>query len=148
VNEIPGDVQGLLRGGSSTVGAWTLAQICKHMADTIDASMDGFDLRRHRLKRWFFAKPLLAYTYRRGIPPGYTIDPNLSPPGNAELTPSFAELERAIRRYLDHQGRLHPHPLFGRLSRKGWDRLHCFHCAHHLRYAVPGGGAVDKPAAT
>lgn len=138
----------LLRSGYRTVGQWTLAQICRHLADTIHASMDGFDLRRHRIKRWVFARPLLAYTYRYGIPPGYTVDPNLTPPRDVKLDPSIAEMEQAIRRYLDHTGRLYPHPLFGRLSRGGWDRLHCFHCAHHLRYAVPEGGLVGERAAT
>jgi len=100
--------------------------------------MDGFDLGRHRLKRWFFRRPLLAVTYRYGIPRGYTVDPKLTPPPDVELKAAMADLEQASARYQAHAGRLHAHPLFGRLSRKGWDRLHRFHCAHHLRFLIPG----------
>ncbi len=108
--------------------------------------MDGFDLRRHRIKRWFFSKPLLGYTYRYGIPRGYTVDPKLTPPPGVELAPAVQALEAAIDRYRSHTGRLHPHPLFGRLSRKGWDRLHCFHCAHHLSFVQPHGSPGGSPS--
>jgi len=139
------DVQ-RIRGAHRALGNWTLAQTCKHLADTIQGSMDGFDLSRHRLKRWFIAKRLLAHTYVHGIPKSYTVDPRLTPPPGVDLDAAIADLEEAIARYRDHRGPLHPHPLFGRLSREGWDRLHCFHAAHHLRLIVP----VDatKPSET
>lgn len=126
------------------LGNWSLAQTCKHLADTIQASMDGFDLSRHRFKRWFLARRLLTYTYAHGIPKGYTVDARLTPPAGVDLEAAMAELERAVARYRDHRGRLHPHPLFGRLSREGWDRLHCFHAAHHLRLIVPAD-ATERP---
>ncbi len=126
-----------LRRGHRTLRNWTLAQVCRHLADTIHASIDGFDLRRHRIKRWFFRRPLLAYTYRFGIPAGYTVDPKLTPPAGVDLEASHTRLEQAIRRYQTHGGPLHPHPLFGRLSRAGWDRMHRFHCAHHLSFVLP-----------
>ncbi len=136
LGEVLPEVRRLL-SGHRVVRNWTLAQVCRHLADTIHASMDGFDLRRHRIKRWFFRRPLLAYTYRFGIPWGYTVDPRLTPPIAVDLETAVRDLEAAIARYQAHKGPLHAHPLFGRLSRKGWDRLHCFHCAHHLRFVVP-----------
>jgi len=119
-----------------TVRQWTLAQICRHLADTINGSMDGFDLRRHRFKRFFLSKRLLRYTYRYGIPPGYTVDPKLTPPPNVKLDASLAALEQALERYRSYRGRLRAHPLFGDLSREKWDELHCFHAAHHLSFVI------------
>ena len=123
-----------------TVGQWTLAQVCRHLADTINGSMDGFDLRRHRFKRYFLSKRLLRYTYRHGITPGYTVDPRLTPPENVNLGEAMPALERAIERYRTYRGQLRPHPLFGELSREMWDRLHCFHSAHHLSFVIPTDG--------
>ncbi len=139
LSQVVPEVRGLLNC-RRTVGQWTLAQICRHLADTVNASMDGFDMRRHRLKRRLCGKLLLRLTFRYGIPAGYTVDPALSPPEDADLDQALADLKRAIARYQTHQGRLHPHPLFGRLSRPMWDRLHCFHCGHHLSFAIPSEG--------
>lgn len=123
-----------------TVGRWTLAQICRHLADTINGSMDGLDLRRHRFKRFFLSKRLLRWTYQNGIPPGYTIDPKLTPPPEVILGEALAALERAIERYRSYRGRLCAHPLFGDLSREMWDELHCFHGAHHLSFVISTDG--------
>ncbi len=98
--------------------------------------MDGFDLRRHRFKRFFLSKRLLRWTYQHGIPPGYTIDPKLTPPPDAKLDETLAALERAVERYRSFRGRLRAHPLFGDLAREEWDKLHCFHAAHHLSFVV------------
>jgi len=133
------EVRSLADGPHRTVGNWTLAQVCRHLADTINGSMDGLDLSRHRFKRFFLSKRLLRYTFRHGIPPGYTIDPKLNPPSDVTLEASLAALERAVARYQSYEGRLRPHPLFGDLSRGMWDRLHCFHGAHHLSFVIPSG---------
>jgi len=135
LSQVMPEVRRLL-ASSHTVGDWTLAQICRHLADTVDASMDGFNMRRHRLKRTFCGKLLLHLTFRYGIPPGYTVDPTLSPPKGADLDQAVADLEKALARYQAHRDRLHPHPLFGRLSRPMWDRMHRFHCGHHLSFAI------------
>ena len=122
-----------------TVARWTLGQICKHLADGINGSIDGFDLSRHRLKRFFFAKQLLRYTFRYGIPPNYRVDPSLTPPDEVDASAAIDELARAIARYQAHRGPLRPHPLFGTMRRDVWDRVHRVHCAHHLSFAIPGG---------
>ncbi len=127
-----------LASSHRTLGRWSLAQICRHLADTIHGSIDGFDLRRHRLKRFFFHSLLLAYAYRWGIPKAYTVDPKLNPPEGLRLDVQIEALARAIQRYRDHTGLLQAHPLFGRLSRNEWDRMHCFHGAHHLGFVLPG----------
>jgi len=126
-----------LKTGYERAGRWTLAQVCKHLSDSVNGAIDGFDLRRRRLERWFFAKPLLWLTYRYGIPSGYTIDPKLTPPPDVDGERAFEELRRAVERYQAYAGPLQPHPLFGRLSRAEWDRMQCFHCAHHLSFLIP-----------
>jgi hypothetical protein len=85
----------------------------------------------------FFGRRILAWTLKHGIPAGVTLDPKLNPPSDCDFDASFDELKCAMERYTAHRGRLKPHPIFGRLNRNDWDRLHCFHCAHHLSFIIP-----------
>lgn len=126
-----------LRRGYTRAGQWSLAQVCKHLADSLNGTIDGFDLSRRRFERWFLAKPLLWLTYRYGIPSGYTIDPKLTPQPDVELDESIESLRQAVERYERHTGSVHPHPLFGRLSRTAWNRMQRFHSAHHLSFLIP-----------
>jgi len=119
------------------VGNWSLGQICDHLARSFLGSMEGFDLSRHRLKRFFIKKRMLEFALNKGIPIGWTVDSNLTPLPAVALDEAVDALDRAVRRYENHRGRLHPHPLFGNMPRETWDRIHCVHCAHHLSFAVP-----------
>ena len=128
-----------LQTAHHTLGRWTLGQICCHLARSFEGSIDGLDLRRHRIKRCLIPKLMLRYTFRYGIPANYTVDPNIEPTSDVDLARGVEELRRAVERYGAHEGVLNAHPLFGRLSRADWDRLHRFHSAHHLSYVVPAG---------
>ena len=120
-----------------TLVNWSLPQICKHLADSVNGSIDGFDLRRHRIKRFLFRKLLLLYTLRYGIPRNYLVDPGIEPVKDLTLDDGVHQLGQAIKRYQSHTGPLQAHPLFGKMSRDVWDRIQCIHCAHHLSFVVP-----------
>jgi hypothetical protein len=137
LSEVLEDIRTMHACDHRSAGNWTLAQVCKHLADTIHGSIDGLLLKGHRLRRVLLGRRILAWTLKHGIPQGVTLDPKLNPPTDCDFDISFVELERAMERYRAYRGRLRPHPVFGRLSRKDWDRLHCFHCAHHLSFIVP-----------
>jgi hypothetical protein len=122
-----------------TVGRWSLGQICLHLANSFNGSIDGFDLSRHRVKRALFRRGLLWYTFRWGIPENYLVDPQLAPPPEVKVQEGVVALSKAIERYQNHHGSLQAHPLFGRMPREVWDRMHCVHCAHHLSFGVPAG---------
>jgi len=126
-----------LAAGHRTVGAWSLGQICRHLADSFIGSIQGFDLRNHRVKRFFLKKRMLEVALTKGIPRHWTVDPGLTPPAVVGLDEGVESLCRALDRYLAHRGALHAHPLFGVMPRETWDRVHCVHCAHHLSFAIP-----------
>ena len=136
VDQITPEVE-RLKAAHRLVGNWSLGQVCRHLEASFQGSIRGLDLRNHRIKRFFFAKRMLAQALRSGIPEGYTVDPGIEPPSNVNENEAMDGLARAIERYRHHQGRLHPHPLFGRLSREMWDRVHCVHSAHHLSFVIP-----------
>ena len=126
-----------LAAGHRTVGNWSLGQIGKHLADSFNGSIDGFDLRNHRIKRFFIKKKMLKVALTKGIPLNYTVDPKITPPPDVDQAEAIDTLEKAIARYLAHVGPLKAHPLFGKMPRETWDRLHRVHCAHHLCFAWP-----------
>ncbi len=126
-----------LAAGHRVVGAWTLGQMCRHLAQSFIGSMDGLDLSRHRFKRLFFRRRMLRTALTKGIPPGYTVDARLTPPAQVDTGEAVVALACAVRRYQDHDGALCEHPLFGNLSRDLWDQVHRVHCAHHLSFALP-----------
>jgi hypothetical protein len=140
LSEVLEDVRRMHAREHRFAGNWTLAQVCKHLANTFHGSIDGLLLGGHRLRRVLLGRRILAWSLKHGIPPGVTLDPRLNPPADCDYVTSFCELERALERYKAHKCRLKPHPIFGRLNRRDWDRLHCFHCAHHLSFIVPEEG--------
>ncbi len=138
VSEILPDVAHL-EAGQQPVGNWTLAQICHHLAASFNGSIDGFDLRRHRIKRFLMSKRMLAYALGKGIPTNYLVDPGIEPPAEVDEDAAIGALRSAIERYQGYTGDLQSHPLFGRMARDVWDRVHCVHSAHHLRFLIPSG---------
>lgn len=137
-----------LGAGCRTVSRWSFAQICQHLANSFNGSIDGLDLSRHRFKRFFIAKSMLRYTLRYGIPTNYTVDPNIEPPPDVDLADAIEALSRAVERYRGHRGPLQAHPLFGKMPRHVWDRVHCIHCAHHLSFVLPGELTAGERAGT
>jgi hypothetical protein len=127
-----------LRAGCRMVGRWSLGQICRHLADSFDGSVNGFGVRRHWLMRTVFGRVAIRRVFATGrIDAGFTVTERLNPPESAPLDESVARLAAALDRYRSHDGSMGIHPFFGRLSRAEWDRLHVIHSAHHLSFAIP-----------
>jgi hypothetical protein len=136
LDEIMPDVGRLLQG-HTTVGNWSLAQICRHLATSIRRTADlpastPVDLSRRlgeEQKRQFFE----LGTFAEGIP---TLP--LLVPGEALDEREKAEaLRQAIAYYRASPGPVVPHPLLGELTRDEWDRFQCIHVAHHFSFAIP-----------
>lgn len=129
-----------------TVANWSLAQTCEHLMHSFVGSMEGFDLRNHRVKRFFIRRQMLRVALTTGIPRGWTVDPKITPREDVDLGDAVDGLDAAIRRYLAHTGGLYAHPLFGKMPRETWDRIHCVHSAHHLSFVVVGGASATAGA--
>lgn len=137
LTDVIDDVEDLRRGNRAT-GNWTLAQTCRHIADTIHGSMDGLGVTNHRVMRALFGRRVLRQVFQSNtLGDGFTVTEKLNPPEDVDLEVSVAALRQAITRYRTHPGPLHLHPFFGWLTRVQWDRLHCIHAAHHLKRLLP-----------
>jgi Protein of unknown function (DUF1569) len=130
------DVERLL-DGHATVGDWSLAQICHHLAATMRRVVDlpastPFDSSLwvgEEKKREVLESGLIP----EGLPGPQAVMP-AEPLGERE---EVEGLRQAIAYYKASAGPVVPHRFFGPLSKAEWDRLQLIHLAHHLSFAVP-----------
>lgn len=127
----------LIRVGYVTSGNWSLGQICYHIRTTIDANMNGYPtwmaalgyplrpfLRVLVLPRLLSGRSLSGVkTARMFVPP---VD--LDDAAEVEL------LAECIKRFQQNRGPLHPHPGFGSMNHRQFERFHAAHAAHHLNF--------------
>lgn len=140
LDEIMPDVERLLEG-HTTVGNWSLAQICRHLSTAIrrvidlpaSRPLDPALLAGEGVKEQALATGLL----KEGLPAPAAIMPTevLGEREEAE------GLRQAIAYYqASPTGPVTPHIIFGPLTKEEWYRLQCIHCAHHLSFAIPKAG--------
>lgn len=136
LDEIMPDVERLLKG-YTTVGRWSVGQMCRHLAAIMRASVDlpastQFD---PSLRVDADRKRVILET--GSIPEGLATGQPFDPPGGLDDREEAEGLRSAIAYYAASPGPALAHPLLGPLSRQEWDRMHCHHAAHHLSFAIP-----------
>ena len=135
-DEVMPDVERLLEG-HATVGNWTLAQICRHLAAVLrrhvdlpaSTPFDPSDRVSEEQKRRMLESGILPEGI--GAPPGVLPERTL---GERE---EMEDLRAAIGYYRDSPGPVIPHRILGPLTRDEWDRFELLHLAHHLSFAIP-----------
>jgi hypothetical protein len=137
LDQVMPDVDRLLNG-HTTVGHWSLGQICNHLAESLVYSVEGFGVQapwliRKTLGQIFKRQLFNTGQMREGIqlPEKFLPRPGLDARAEAEA------LRGALQMYSSHSGPLADHPMFGPLGRDEWTRLHCIHMAHHLSFVLP-----------
>jgi hypothetical protein len=130
------DVERLL-AGHTTVGNWSLAQICRHLAAVLrrhvdlpaSTRFDPSELVPGDVKRRVFETGVL--------PAGIAAPPGVVPMAAGDEREEAESLRAAIAYYLASPGPNIPHRILGPLTRDEWDRFELIHLAHHLSFAVP-----------
>jgi hypothetical protein len=136
--------------GAGAVGAgnWSLAQICQHLALSIEATLvnsavvigaggaSGSAERYGPVLRWLFRRIILTAGY---IPRDVAV-PDGAVPDEAAPKVEVAHLESAARAFEAAGGepdRVWPGQRFmGPLSAVQWRRFHHVHAAHHFAFLV------------
>jgi hypothetical protein len=135
-DDVMPDVERLLEG-HQTVGNWTLAQICQHLAAV---------LRRHvdlPASTVFNPSDRVSDEAKRrmletgALPAGIEAPPAVLPEATCTEREEAEGLRAAIAYYRASPGPVIPHRIFGLLTRDEWDRFELAHLAHHLSFAVP-----------
>ena len=147
LSQVVDDARRLQENGCQAVGNWDLAQVCRHLADALNASIDGFDVQAPWILRVLFGKAFFRkIRARRSMKAGFQLPEKYVPRPGQNPSEALASLEAAVERFGRRQGPLFPHPFFGKLSPEEWTDLHLIHAAHHLSFLVPAGQA--QPAAS
>jgi hypothetical protein len=140
LDEVMADVDLLLRG-NSTVGNWTLAQICRHLATVMRRVVDLPASTPSDPSQWVSEKEKRAVLESGRLEEGIPTPAILLPDKELNERAEAEGLRAAIAHYKASSGPVIPHRIFGPLSKSEWDRLQCVHCAHHLSFAIPASGA-------
>jgi hypothetical protein len=139
MNESVEETNRLLESGYTKNGNWSLGQICSHMTITIAASLDGYP--------WWMsiAAPIrpvmralmLPKLLRGNSPKGMKTAGQFVPPQGLDDAAEVEKFANVVKRFQAHEGKLYPHPGFGKLSKKRLDHFHAMHAAHHLGFLAP-----------
>jgi hypothetical protein len=139
LDEIMPDVERLL-GGYSTVGNWSLGQMCRHLATILRVSVDMPASTPRDPSRPVDEERKREMLESGALPEGLKTAPPFEPLAGLNDREEAEALRAAIAHYKASSDPVIAHPLFGEISRADWDRFHCHHCAHHLSFAIPGEG--------
>ncbi len=135
-DQILDDVRRLAGVPCRQLGNWSLGQVCEHLANTMDMSLDGVQ----GTFPWYLRMvgPLVkTRIITRPMSPGFKVPKTvfgLLPVGQ-DAAGGVAGMERAVARLRQTNERA-PHPLFGKMTCDEWDQLHMRHSEMHLSFIV------------
>ena len=138
LNEVMPDVDRLLRG-YTTVGRWSLGQVCRHLAEALRLTVEGKPIRGYGWLRWTIGPLIRGRFLRNGrMPSGLKMPTaSLAPPPGLDDRAEAEALRASLRYFLTAELPNRTHPILGTLSPQQWRRFHCIHCAHHLSFVLP-----------
>jgi len=128
---------GRLLEGHSTVGTWSLAQICWHLATVMRRVVDLPASTPMDPSQWAPEERKREILESAMIPEGLPAPPEILPAASLDEREEAEALRAAVAHYKASSGPVIPHRIFGPLTKAEWDRLQCIHCAHHLSFAIP-----------
>lgn len=144
LDEVISEIENLHTHGYDRAGNWDLGQVIGHLIEWMRFPMDGFPpqgvvirslmlVLRTLVGRAQLRKVLQTRTLPTGGP---TVRETIPVAGNnaSELLESMKSL---VARVKAHDGKIHPSPFFGAMTRDEWIQLNLIHCAHHLSFLVP-----------
>lgn len=134
---VPTEARRLMEHGYDRAGAWSLGQVCEHLARAIESSMDGFDFAVPWWMRLGAPVGRWMVLRLRWMPAGAPAPRKWVPTDPVDDHVGVERLTRAIERFIAWDKPLHASPLLGHLTRDQWDLLHRLHAAHHLGFLIP-----------
>jgi Protein of unknown function (DUF1569) len=137
LDEVMPDVERLLEEGHTTVGTWTLAQLCRHVATVMRRVVDLPASTPSDPSQWVGDERKREVLETGLLPEGLPGPPEVMPVDTSDARQEAEGLRQAIAHYKASPGPVIPHRLFGPLTKEEWDRLQLIHVAHHLSFAVP-----------
>ncbi len=135
-DDVMPEVERLIQG-HSTVGHWSLGQICRHLAIVLRRVVDLPASTPHDPSQWVSAAEKQRVLDSGQLPEGIPGPPEIMPGATLSDREEADGLRAALAHFRSSPGPVIPHRVFGPLSREEWDRLQLIHLAHHLSFVVP-----------
>lgn len=139
LKELPGIARDLAEQGHSDCipGRWTLAQLCDHLAKTMNGSLPSGDLGPPAFPRWVQKLVRVAVFWTGRMPAGVRAPPPFQPEDDLTTQEAIERVAEAVHRFEtlpeSERGDMTDSPAFGPMSYDDWARLHLIHARHHLR---------------
>lgn len=136
LDEVMPDVDRLL-AGHTTVGNWSLGQICNHLAATLRVAMDPPKKMPWIVRRTLGPILLRHFLRRDSLPAGFKAPAMLVPKPGLDARAEAEALRATFRLFQERIPDEFDHAFFGKVRKTEFARLQCLHCAHHLSFAIP-----------
>jgi hypothetical protein len=137
LDDVLADADRLADAPVRSLGNWSLGQICKHLAESMNQSIDGFEFQASLPVR-MVARLIKGRYLKRGFTPGFKLPRRavrlLPPP--IDTQEGLAALRAGVER-LKRETRRSANPVFGPLTAEEWNQLHLRHSELHLSFIVP-----------
>lgn len=150
LDEAVADVRALVGQPLRTTGNRTPDDLVGHLADSIEANVDGVDASAIPLVVRLLAVPVRPYLRNRfchrPMPAGATLPEAMNAQFNTGRCPDLAAAadayEAAVRR-LREAKMLPKHPVFGTFAIGECEQFHCRHAELHLSFIHPAAATPD-----
>jgi hypothetical protein len=140
LQDVLADAERVSQGPVNTLGNWSAGQIFKHLATSMNESIDGSEVKVAWYMR-LLARALKTQILRGPMTPGFKLPKQAEQrlvPGPTSTEDGLAALRAAIARQQTEAKRA-ASPAFGPMTREEWDKLHLNHAALHMSFLVPQG---------
>jgi len=120
------------------LGNWTPGQVLKHLAMTMDNSIDGFPFQMPGILRFVLRLTMKGRLLNKPMESGFNL-----PKRAAAMLPQPTTWEEGLTGFRRALGRLKtetrraPSPVIGPLTAEEWEQLHCRHSELHLSFLTP-----------
>ncbi len=124
----------------ATHGNWNYQQILAHLSDGLEFTLENKKTKTAPMPEFIqntVGKAILSYILFWGFPPNLP-NPIRDVPVTitTEQSDQIETLISLLHKLQNAEGPLSPHPIFGKLTKEEWIKLHCGHFAHHLGYVT------------
>jgi hypothetical protein len=135
-NEFLAEAERLATMPTRTLGNWTQAQIYRHLAMGLVASIEGSGPPLPAPVRWVMTLWMKHRFIHQALPAGFGSPKKFIASDQTTLAEALAELRRAVER-VKTETRRSFHPAFGAIDCREWDQFNLRHAEMHMSFIVP-----------
>ncbi len=148
-DEVSVEIDRLKADGFAPAGNWSLAQICAHLAKSMEESLDGYtatvSLPIRILVRCGAGRLILRRILKKRRMPNNIKGPAaMMPTDTADEFAAVARIREALGR-TQAAASFHPSPIFGKVAAEQMRQIHLIHAAHHLGFLIPRESQQPAP---